>query len=175
MKPWCLNPCPSTAHFTTPASALVSLHSNRSFLSFSSLWKSAIETVLEAGFERSYCFWLLCPPAYAFFPLVYLSFYYRWKPLLFDIDWVKSAINPMKKEKIYDCVSMKQGSNKLRMLPKITLINLFIVCLNFYWSIVSLHCCVTVSFCRTATWISCTDSYIFMYTYIPSELNFLPI
>ena len=109
----------------------------------------------------------------AFFPLVCLSLYYRWKLLLFDIDWVKSAISPMKKEKIYDCVSVKQGSNKLRMLPKITLINLFIVCFDFYWSMVALYCCV--SFCNTATWISCTDSYIFMYTYIPSEWNFLPI
>ena len=39
--------------------------------------------------------------------------------------------------------------------------------INFYWSIVALHCCVSL-YC-TAKWISC------MYTSIPSFLDFLPM
>ena len=38
---------------------------------------------------------------------------------------------------------------------------------KIYWSIVALQCCA--SFCYTAKWIS------YMYTHIPSFLNFLPI
>ena len=37
---------------------------------------------------------------------------------------------------------------------------------NCYWCMVALHCCVT--FCWTAKWVS------YMYTYIPSFLDFLP-